>query len=339
MERVPDGDRSAAKTDGLGFPTHDRDPSTHQLRLFLTLAQELHFGRAATRLFMTQPALSRQIRMLERKLGVDLLDRTSRSVTLTPAGRALIPEAEQVVSAMAGLRRRATEHSREIRGHLVLGFIAGEAAMPYTHAILGELHRRQPRITVELRALSFGNQVEALANGDVHAALLRSPLPPPLRTIRLATEPRVACLPAADRLAALPDERPVTLTDLADHLVVDMPAQAPRDWWDDWAANPRPDGSPVRFGPVAADIESLLHIVARGQAISFLPAAARRLYPRAGVAYVDMADAPPSTAALAWIPAGQERPVLSCLLDTTRTVVATAAERPRTGGAYRAAGA
>lgn len=225
---------------------------------------------------MSQPTLSRQIRLLERKLGVTLLDRTSLSVALTPAGRALVPEAREAVWAMARLRRRAAEHARQVRGHLVLGFIAGEAAMPYTHTILGELRRRQPRITVELRALSFGNQFEALGNGDVHAALLRFPLPRALRTIRLATEPRVACLPSADRLASLPT-----------------------DWWDDWAVNPRPDGSPVRFGPVAADIESLLHIVARGQAISFLPAAARCLYPRSGVTYVDVADAPHSTAALA----------------------------------------
>ncbi|MFI0189586.1 LysR family transcriptional regulator [Streptomyces sp. NPDC017082] len=322
MQGVPDGDPSAAeaKADGPG----DRDPSTRQLRLFLTLAQELHFGRAAARMFMTQPALSRQIRLLEHRLGVPLLDRTSRSVSLTEAGRELVPEARDVLAAMARLRDSATEHSRQVRGRLVLGFIAGEAAMPYTHAILVELHRRRPRITVELRALSFGNQVEALANGEVHAALLRLPLPSALRTIPLATEPRVACLPATDRLAALATERPVTLLDLADHLVVDMPAQAPRDWWDDWAVNPRPDGSPVRFGPVAVDIEGLLHIVARGQAISFLPAAARRLYPRPGVAYLDVADAPRSTAVLAWMPTGRDRPVLSALLETVRTLMAGA---------------
>ncbi|MFF9306998.1 LysR family transcriptional regulator [Streptomyces sp. NPDC014777] len=321
MEGVPDGHQPSPEEDGLELLGGDRDPSTHQLRLFLTLAQELHFGRAAARLFMSQPTLSRQIRLLERKLGVALLDRTSRSVALTPAGRALVPEAREAVWAMARLRRRAAEHARQVRGHLVLGFIAGEAAMPYTHTILGELRRRQPRITVELRALSFGNQFEALGNGDVHAALLRFPLPRALRTIRLATEPRVACLPSADRLASLPTERPVSLADLADHLVVDMPTQAPRDWWDDWAVNPRPDGSPVRFGPVAADIESLLHIVARGQAISFLPAAARCLYPRSGVTYVDVADAPQSTAALAWMPTTQDRPVLSALLETARTVI------------------
>ncbi|MFF8446657.1 LysR family transcriptional regulator [Streptomyces leeuwenhoekii] len=324
MGDVPVEGESAAKTRGFEFPGGDRDPSTHQLRLFLTVAQELHFGRAAAQLFMTQPALSKQIRLLEGKLGVALLDRTSRSVALTPAGRALASEAREVVEAMARLRSHAIEYSRQAHGRLVLGFIAGEAAMPYTHTILTELHRRQPRITVELRALTFGNQVEALANGEVHAALLRFPLPRTLRTIRLVTEPRVACLPAVDGLAALPAERPVTLADLANHLVVDMPEQAPRDWWDDWAVNPRPDGSPVHFGPVAADIEGLLHIVARGQAISFLPASARSLYPRPGVTYLDVADAPQSTAALAWMPMDRDRPVLSALLETARVVTAGA---------------
>ncbi|GHH31272.1 LysR family transcriptional regulator [Streptomyces rubradiris] len=324
MEGAPDEIRSAAEADGLALPGGDRDPSTHQLRLFLALAQELHFGRAAARLFMAQPTLSKQIRLLESKLGVILLDRTSRAVALTPAGRALIPEAQEAVRAMARLRQRAAEHSRQVRGHLVLGFIAGEAAMPYTHAILDELHRRQPCIQVELRALSFGNQFQALANGDVDAALLRHPLPRSLRTIRLATEPRVACIPASDRLAALQAERPVTLMDLADYLVVDMPTQAPRDWWDSWAVNPRPDGSSVEFGPVAENIEGLLHIIARAHAFSFLPAAARLLYPRPGIAYLDVADAPPSTAALAWMPTNRDRPTLAALLDITRRVTGAA---------------
>ncbi|WP_158224492.1 LysR family transcriptional regulator, partial [Amycolatopsis sp. KNN50.9b] len=163
MEGAPEENRSAAEADGLALPGGDRDPSTHQLRLFLALAQELHFGRAAARLLMAQPTLSKQIRLLERKLGVILLDRTSRAVALTPAGRALIPEAQEAVRAMARLRQRAAEHSRRVRGHLVLGFIAGEAAMPYTHAILAELNRHQPGIQVELRALSFGNQFQTLA--------------------------------------------------------------------------------------------------------------------------------------------------------------------------------
>lgn len=298
------------------------EPSVHQLRLFLTVAQELHFGRAATRLFMTQPALSRQIRVLETKLGGQLLDRTSRRVALTPMGRALVPEAREVVHAMAQLRRRATAYSRELRDHLVLGFIAGDAAMPTTHAILDELRARHPRITTELRSLPFDEQFDALADNDVQAAFLRPPLPHGFRSLPLSTEPRVACLSAADPLAALAADRPVTLADLTDHLVVDVPASSSRTWWDNWAINPRPDGTPVRFGPVASDIEALLNTVARGAAMSFLPAAARHFYARPGLAYVDVADAPDTSSVLVWMPGNRERPAVAGLLEAARAVLA-----------------
>jgi DNA-binding transcriptional LysR family regulator len=317
VEHVQDEGRPT-RPERPAAPDDGRDPSAHQLRLFLTVAQELHFGRAAARLFITQPALSRQIRALESRLGVDLLARTSRTVSLTPAGKALVAEAQEVVDAMAKLRHRAAAHSRQLHGQLVLGFIAGDAAMPHTHAVLNELHARHPRITVELRSLPFGDQFEALANGEVQAAFLRPPLPPGLRTMRLATEPRVACVAATDPLAALAAERPVTLMDCAEHPIVDVPARASRAWWDDWAVNPRPDGRAVHFGPVAADIESLLNVVARGAAMSFLPAAARLIYARPGIAYLDIADVPGTTSVLAWTPAGHDRPVLAALLEAAR---------------------
>jgi DNA-binding transcriptional LysR family regulator len=325
MEHVPVEGRPAPDVDDRPeLAGHDRDPSTHQLRLFITLAQELHFGRAAERLFMTQPALSRQIRMLEGRLGLTLLDRTSRSVRLTPEGRALLPEAENVVAAMSRLRGRAAQQSRQVRGRLVIGFVAGEAAMPYTHAILDGLTRRHPGISVELRMLPFGEQMDRLSNGDVDAAFLRPPLPSPLRTMTLAVEPRVVCLPASDPLAGLAAERAITLADLVGHRMVDMPTGASRVWWDHWTVNPRPDGSPVRFGPVVADIEGLLTTVARGQAVSFLPEAARRLYPRPGIRYVDVSDVPLSTAALAWMPGRRDRPAVAALLDTARAVTTPA---------------
>jgi hypothetical protein len=204
---------------------------------------------------------------------------------------------------------------------LVLGFIAGDAAMPHTHAILNELHTRHPRITVELRSLPFDDQFDSLATGKVQAAFLRPPLPPGLRSLHLATEPRVASLSAADPLVALESQRPVLLTDLADHLVVDVPAQSPRAWWDDWAVNPRPDGTAVRFGPVAADIEALLNTVARGTAMSFLPAAARRFYARPGIAYIEVADAPTTASTLAWMPADRDFPALQALLEAAQAVL------------------
>ncbi len=300
-------------------PEGRRDPSTHQLRLFLVLAEELHFGRAAERAFMTQPALSRQIAALEANLGLQLVERTSRAVELTAAGRALLPRVRSAVAAMAELRQAAGRQAREISGHLVIGFIGGEAAMPYTHAILTELRSAHRHLTVEMRTLGLTEQIGALTRGEVDAAFLRPPVPPGIRTLRLAVEPRVACLPADDPLVA---RQPLLLSQLADHAMVDVPPEIPREWWDFWTVDPRPDGTRVRYGPVAADVEAMLLAVARGEAVVFLPAAARHLFPRPGVAYVDVTDLLPCTAALAWLPRASSRPAVAALCQAARRVVA-----------------
>ena len=313
MDRNDDLERSGCEL----RPSH-REPSGHQLRLFLVLAEELHFGRAAERLFLSQPALSQQIRALEKRLGVELLRRSSRRVELTAAGQALVPEVRDLVAAMTRLQRLATAYAREVRGHLTIGAIGGEAAMPYMVAILAELAARHPAVTVEMRAVDLVGQFDAFTRGEIDAAFLRPPLPPGLQGLHLATEPRVACLPADDPLV---EQAPLTLAQLADHVMVDVPAELPRVWWDYWAVNPRPDGSRVRFGPTVKDIEAMLLAVARRQAITFLPSAARHLYPRPGIAYVDVTDLPPSTAALAWPPENRGQPALAPLLKATRAVL------------------
>ncbi|MCC5577066.1 LysR family transcriptional regulator [Microtetraspora sp. AC03309] len=294
-----------------------REPSLHQLRLFLVLAEELHFGRAAQRLFLTQPALSQQIRALEDRLDISLVQRSSRRVDLTAAGRALVSEARGVVAAMDRFRKMAATRARQVRGHLRIGAIGGEAFMPYVNAILAELSARHPGITVEIRSLDFVEQTYVLHHREVDAAFLRPPLPPGVRSLHLATGSRVACLPADDPLVA---QAPLTLAQLSDHVVVDVPIPELREWWDYWTVNPRPDGRPVRYGPVAGDMDALLSAVARGQAIAFLPTEARHDYSRRGVAYVDVTDLPLSTSALAWLSDHDHSPV-AALLQAARAVI------------------
>lgn len=110
---------------------------------------------------------------------------------------------------------------------LALGFIGAEAAMPYARAILTELRAQYPGITVDMRELNLSEQFRALTSGEVDAAFLRPPLPPGIQSLHLATESRVACLPANDPLATEPA---LTLAQLADHLVVDVPPELPRAW-------------------------------------------------------------------------------------------------------------
>lgn len=309
----------AGGADGTGAQRPDtrREPSPHQLRLFLVLAEEMHFGRAAARTFMTQPAFSQQIRALEDRIGVRLVDRSSRAVELTTAGQDLLPEIRGVVESVNRLRNLADGHAREISGHLVIGSVGAEAAMPYTRALLDGLHARHPKVTVEIRLLNFVEHVRALAQGDVDAALVRPPVPPGIQLHHLATEPRVAVICSDDPLAA---GSSVPLARLAGRTVVDVPPEIPRVWWDFWAVDPRPDGSPVRYGPVVNDVEALLHAVATGKAMSFLPSAARELFPRPGVRYLDVTDLPPCTSALAWLPKNRDRPTIAALRQVARTI-------------------
>ncbi len=286
------------------------DPSIRQLRLFLALSEELHFGRAAARLFITQPALSQQIRDLEVRVGVRLFTRSSRTVALTAAGRALLPDVRATVEAADRIRRTADAQTRQLSGRLLVGSIGAEAAMPHTRAVLRALHDSHPGITVQLLSLNFVEHIAALLRQDVDVVFLRPPVPEGIELHHLATEPRVACLPADDMLAGLPR---LTLAQLADHPVVAMPEEVPRVWWDFWAVDPRPDGSPVRYGPVATDMESLFHIVAGGEAICFLPAAARELFPRPSVRYLDVTDLTPSTAAMAWLSTRQSEPGIAAI--------------------------
>lgn len=173
-----------------------------QLRCFVAVAEELHFGRAAQRLNMTQPPLSRQVQLLERILGVVLLDRTSRSVRLTPAGRSFLIEAKRILrlaeSAALATRRIASGDA----GRVAVGFTAasGYSFLPN----LVDLARTQlPNVDLTLRELVSGEQIEALLTGRIDLGLVRPPLTrPEFDKVRVLTEPLVAALPAGDpRLA------------------------------------------------------------------------------------------------------------------------------------------
>ncbi|WP_051813724.1 LysR family transcriptional regulator [Streptomyces sp. NRRL S-340] len=310
-------DTPAEGSEGSGAGS-SREPSVHQLRLFVALADELHFGNTAQRMFISQPALSRQIRALERRLGVELVARSSRRVELTPAGRALLPEARTAVESVDRIRHVAQSQVRCTQGRLAIGSIGAEAQQPYTRAILAELRTRNPDLRLDVCSLDIAHHVLALTRGEVDVVFLVSPMPPGIETLTLATEPRVACLPADDPLA---DRTSVTVAELAGRPVVDVPPECPRTWWNFWAVDPRPDGTPVRYGPVVHDVEALFLAVAHREAIAFLPAAARDFFPRPGVRYVEVSDVPPSTAALAWMAKNRTMPTINAVRSAACAVL------------------
>ncbi|SHG96708.1 LysR family transcriptional regulator [Streptoalloteichus hindustanus] len=275
-----------------------RDPSVHQLRLLLTLAEELHFGRAADRLFMTQSGLSRQIRALEERLRVKLIRSTTRRVELTSAGQALLPQAEAVVAAMDELHRSAALSARSAGGRLVLGMFEGSAALPSTRRVLAALGHRHPDIAVDVLVVDFVEQVHALRSGRVDAAFVYFPHPAGVQAAPLTSEDRLLCVASTDPVAGRAE---VDLADLRGYPVVSVAEEVPQVWRDFWAVDPRPDGTRARHtSHQVTNLEALLSAVGFGDGIAFVPASTRTLYPRPGVAYVPVRDLSPCTSGVLW---------------------------------------
>lgn len=285
------------------------DPSVHQLRLFLVLAEELHFGRAARRVYISQPAFSRQIRRLEEHLGAVLVERSTRRVQLTAAGEALLPPMRSLVEAADELQRGVLTQVRAVTGRVVLGCYI--TALPVITELVALVRRRHPRLDVELREVDFVEQAGALLDGRIDAVLCYDPVPPGVQTLRLGIEPRAVCIRDDHPLAA---RTSVTLAELADLPVVGLAPGVHREWRDFWAADPRPDGAPVTYtSHVATTFESSISAVSQGHGIRLVSSACRELFPRPGIRYVDVADAPTCTAVLAWAGARRDTPGVAAL--------------------------
>ncbi|OUS92616.1 LysR family transcriptional regulator [Rhodococcus sp. NCIMB 12038] len=186
--------------------------SLNQLTQFVAVAEEMHFGRAANRLRMTQPPLSRQIQLLEKDLDVLLFDRSSRAVKLTPAGKAFLADARRLLqqSERVALSVRKTSQGRT--GILRVGFTGG-SVYSGLETVLTSAQATIEDVEVELRELVTMDQLEALSEGSLDLGLVRPPLTrPDLASHPLLREPLVVAIPIEHELAGL--TRPVDVTDL-----------------------------------------------------------------------------------------------------------------------------
>lgn len=247
-----------------------------QLRQFVAVAEELHFGRAAERLQMTQPPLSRQIQLLERELHVELFDRSSRAVKLTPAGRFLLADARRLLqnSERAALAVRKASEGR--LGVLRLGFTAG-SAYSGLHTVLAAASAVLGEVDIDLREMVTMEQVEAMSEGSIDLGMVRRPsIGPDLELRPLVRESLIVALPAQHHLAS--QRRPIEVTDLEGLAMVMYSPIESRYFFELVSSVLRAASVRPTFVQYLSQIHSLLALVNLGWGLAIVPESASKMH-------------------------------------------------------------
>lgn len=284
------------------------DLETRQLRYFVAVAEELHFGRAAERLSMAQPPLSRAIRELERRLDVLLLERTTRQVALTAAGEVFLRDARTALEAVAAVERRTKQAGRrDPRLRVALKADHDAGCLP---KIIETYEAEDGALPVELILGGRGEQPRQLRDGRADVALVPSPFDARRLDFEpLLTEPRLVALAANDPLAA---RSRLSLADLEGRL---LPDGAPADR--DLTTGPSTTVAP--HGPVS-DLSQILKLVELGSIVCFLPVSVADRYRRPDIAYLPVDDLEPTTLAVMW-PQDSRSPAVAAFVRAATTVV------------------
>ncbi|WP_329090487.1 LysR family transcriptional regulator [Actinomadura citrea] len=280
---------------------------TRELAYFLAVARELHFGRAAEGLGIAQPPLSRAIGRLERRLGVRLLERTSRRVTLTPAGETLLAEGGAALDAVAAAVRR-TRRAGAAGPRLVLAMKPGGDGGGLLPEILAAYEREPEALPVEM-LFGYG-AADALRDGRADAALLYAPRQDVtgLATEELMKERQVVVVARGHRLAGRAE---VSMADLEGEVL-------PR----------RPHAAGPGDGPVIGDGGQLMQLIALGRMVAVLPESMRGLL-REDLTAVPVRDAEPTTLVLAWAEASRSRALAAFVRSTAAVAAASTASHLR----------
>ncbi|MFJ3903716.1 LysR family transcriptional regulator [Streptomyces sp. NPDC090025] len=279
---------------------------TRELRYFVAVAEELHFGRAAQRLGIAQPPLSRAIQQLERRIGAALFDRTGRVVTLTGAGAVLLTEGRAALDAIDAAERRTRRAANAMTGGPGIVLVTKANGARELVARLLDAYAAEPgAVPVDVILCGPAEQERLLREGRADVALLHRPFDSTagLHTEELGTEGQVAVLPAGHPLTA---RAHVHLADIADLPGLPLPR---------W---PGPDGGyPPGPGPKVRDHAQLLQLIALGRACAVAPESSRTHLP-GDLAAVPVLDVPQVTTVIAWPPHSRSRAVADLVRTATR---------------------
>lgn len=246
-----------------------------QLRCFVAVAEELHFGRAAARLNMTQPPLSRQIQILERILDVVLLERSNRTVRLTPAGHSFLAEARRLLKLAESAALLAKRVAKGKAGSINIGFTAA-SAYSYVPQLVAACRRELPEVEIALKEMVSGDQLKRLDAGEIDVGLLRPPVPRTgLRAFRVCAEAMIAAVPAGHPLARA---EAVSLDELASEPFITYAPYEARYFHDLVVELFTRAGLVPDYVQHLAQIHSILAMVHSGVGVAIVPEAAISLH-------------------------------------------------------------
>ncbi|MBM7494972.1 DNA-binding transcriptional LysR family regulator [Micromonospora luteifusca] len=265
------------------------DVDLRKLRYFVAVAEELHFGRAAARLHIAQPVLSRQIRAFEHELRAELFVRDRRSTALTEAGHQLLADARPLLASAEALRRRVQQAAHG-RPTFTIAFMPGIIVTAEARAI-ADLH---PDLSVGVVRTSWNDQAEVVREGRADVSYVRLPIDQRGLSLRpLFTEPRVVVLPQEHRLAG---KEAVDLAELVEERLLQDPNAVP-----EWRDLPnRPMDSDPRPRPELNSVEEKLEHVAAYAGMVILPLSTATFYTRPDVVHVPVDDLGHNQVCLAW---------------------------------------
>jgi DNA-binding transcriptional LysR family regulator len=289
-----------------------------QLRYFVAVAEEMHFGRAAVRLHMTQPPLSQTIQSLEASLGTPLFHRTQRSVSLTPAGLALLPEARRILLQAESLPDIARRAAAGESGRLSLAFVS-TADYSILPPFLREFRERYPQVQIDLREATTDVQLEELIQGRIDVGLLIPPLPDKTKTdleyAPVLSEPLILAAPKG--LKALRGKNVVALKTLSDMPLIIFPRRIAPAFHDAILTCFHDAGLTPRIGQEAIQMQTIVGLVSAGMGIALVPQSVSNLN-RPGVEYKPLTGKTPLVeTGLAWR-RDNSSPVLRAFLDLLR---------------------
>ncbi|MFJ2771416.1 LysR family transcriptional regulator [Streptomyces sp. NPDC087300] len=267
-----------------------------ELETFLALAEELHFGRTAERLVLSQARVSQTVKKLERKIGAPLFERTSRVVRMSPIGRRLYEEIAPLHVRMEEAVARAKSAARGVDGELDVGFL-GSGAGTLTGPILSAFRERCPGVEVRMRETQFQDPLGALRSGEVDLLFTCLPVEEPDLEVGpvVIDEPRVLAVPLGHPLAGRVS---VSLEELAGETFFGVVNGAPAYWWDFHVPRVTASGREILRGRAVASFQELMMLVGTGQGISPVVASVEKFYARPDVVFVPLRDVPNAEVAL-----------------------------------------